>query len=335
MCGNTNETAAVHPLLSVQNLKTFFYTQGKEIRAVDGVNFSVLPGQILCIVGESGCGKSITALSIMGLVPKPQGRIIEGEIYFEGRNLLSLGDYDIADLRGNRLSMIFQEPMTSLNPVLRIGDQITEVLLRHRKISTEKANELAAKSLYAVGIPKPEAALRNYPHELSGGMRQRVMIAMATICEPALLIADEPTTALDVTIQAQVLILLRRLRDSSGMAIIFITHDFGVVAEIADQVAVMYAGRVLEYTDADTIFNSPLHPYTRALLDSIPRVDEVRETLYSIPGSMPDASNPVLGCRFFDRCEFSHSGCLLAEPKLSDVSKNSTVHLVRCSLIKV
>jgi peptide/nickel transport system ATP-binding protein len=318
------------PLLSVRNLKTYFTRKGKEVRAVDGVDLDIFPGQIVCIVGESGSGKSITSLSIMQLIPKPAGEIVDGEVLFEGTDLVKFSDRQMADIRGNEISMIFQEPMTSLNPVLTIGDQISEVLLRHRSISKRKALEDAIEMLQFVGVPRASEIVKEYPHQLSGGLRQRVMIAMAMICEPKLLIADEPTTALDVTIQAQVLELMKQMRDQFHSSIVMITHDLGVVAEVADHVVVMYSGQVVESADADSIYEDTLHPYTQALIASIPSLEEVKGNLSSIPGSVPDASDFPVGCRFAERCEKAQSSCFEKMPELREVKPG---HFVRCDLL--
>lgn len=318
------------PLLSIKNLKTYFVHDDVEVHAVDGIDLDVYPGQIVCVVGESGCGKSMTSLSIMGLVPKPRGRIVNGEVLLEGRDLVKLTDKQMADVRGNDISMIFQEPMTSLNPVLTIGDQITEVLKRHRKISSREAMEIAVATLTFVGVPRAREIVGEYPHQLSGGMRQRVMIAIAMVNRPKLLIADEPTTALDVTIQAQVLELMKRMRDEFNTSIIMITHDLGVVAEIADHVVVMYAGQIVENASADAVFNDPVHPYTRALLASIPSLDENKDLLYSIPGTVPDAAQYPKGCRFAGRCEKAQPSCSERMPELREMKPG---HYVRCDLV--
>ena len=318
------------PLLSIRNLKTYFIGRGKEVRAVDGVDLDVYPGQIVCIVGESGCGKSMTPLSIMRLVPGPWGKIVDGQIVFDGKDLLKLTEEQMTDIRGNEIAMIFQEPMTALNPVLTVGDQITEVLLRHRDMTKRQAVEQAVEILQFVGVPRAREIMREYPHQLSGGMRQRVMIAMAMVCRPKLLIADEPTTALDMTIQAQVLELMRQLRDNFHTSIIMITHDLGVVAEMADQVVVMYAGQIVESARADDMFDNPIHPYTQALFASIPSLDETKEVLYSIPGMVPDAANYPTGCRFADRCEKVQSSCMESEQSLREVKRG---HWVRCGLV--
>jgi oligopeptide/dipeptide ABC transporter ATP-binding protein len=317
-------------LLSIRSLKTSFYRNGKEVRAVDGIDLDIAPGRIVCVVGESGSGKSVTSLSIMGLIPKHQGRIVDGEIWFEGIDLLKLSERQLADIRGNKISMIFQEPMTSLNPVLSIGDQMTEVLLRHRKISRAEARKKAIEMLRYVGIARADEIIDDYPHRLSGGMRQRVMIGMAMLCEPKLLIADEPTTALDVTIQAQVLELMKEMKTRFNMSVLLITHDLGVVAEMADDVVVMYAGQIVEKGDADTVFEHPRHPYTQALMKAIPSLDEVKKTLYSIPGIIPDAANFPQGCRFADRCEFAAAACKELMPDLREIRPG---HFARCDRI--
>jgi oligopeptide/dipeptide ABC transporter ATP-binding protein len=286
---------------------------------VDGVSFALEAGRTLGIVGESGCGKSVTALSIMGLVPQPPGRIAGGEILFEGRDLLKLTAAQLRELRGDRISMIFQEPMSSLNPAFTIGDQIAEVLLRHRKYSRKKAKDVAIELLRKVRIPSPERRYDDYPHRLSGGMRQRAMIAMALACSPKLLIADEPTTALDVTIQAQILDLMRLLREETGTAIILITHDLGVVAELADDVAVMYAGRIVEHASVERLFAEPQHPYTIGLLGSIPRLHLEQERLAAIEGQVPGPFAAGTGCRFEPRCPFAVEKCRVEAPLLSDL----------------
>ncbi|WP_274652066.1 ABC transporter ATP-binding protein [Paenibacillus humicola] len=318
------------PLLSVRGLKTYFVGGGAEVRAVDGVDLDVYPGQIVCVVGESGSGKSMTSLSIMGLLPKPQGRIVAGEIRFDGRDLVPLNEREMSEIRGNDISMIFQEPMTSLNPVLTIGDQITEALLRHRRIGRKEAGAKAVEMLKFVGVPRAEAIVKEYPHRLSGGMRQRVMIAMAMVCRPKLLIADEPTTALDVTIQAQVLELMRSMREQFHTAIVLITHDLGVVAEIADHIVVMYAGQIVENAPADELFANPGHPYTKALLDSIPAMDEEKDELYSIPGTVPDAAHFPNGCRFADRCQLARDSCRQSEKELRPIKSG---HWIRCDVV--
>ena len=304
------------PLLQVENLRTSFVSDGREVTAVDGVSFAVPRGKTLCIVGESGSGKSVTALSIMGLILKP-GRVEADAINFEGADLLTLGAAAMQDIRGDRIAMIFQEPMTSLNPAFTIGDQIIEALVRHRQLSAAAARARATELLKRVRIPLPEQRVDQYPHQLSGGMRQRAMIAMAMACDPALLIADEPTTALDVTIQAQILDLMRTLRAETGTSIILITHDLGVVAEIADHVVVMYAGKIVESADVHTLFNDPQHPYTLGLLSSIPRLGEERERLLAIDGTVPSPTRMPHGCRFHPRCALADARCVAQEPPLT------------------
>ena len=290
-----------HPLLEIKDLHTSFYTRDGLVRAVDGIDFHVDRGEIMGLVGESGCGKSVTSLSIMRLVAKP-GRIVKGEILFDGQDLLRLKDEEMRKIRGDRISMIFQQPTSSLNPVWDVGRQIEEVLRIHRGMKGKVARSRALELLKMVGIPDPERRLKNFPHEMSGGMAQRVMIAMALACEPELLIADEPTTALDVTIQAQILDLMRNLRDETGTAIVLITHDLGVVAEMCDRVAVMYAGEIVEQSDTVSLFRRPLHPYTRGLIGSIPVVGAVQEELAVIPGNVPNLIDLPKGCRFAPRC---------------------------------
>jgi len=315
------------PLLGVRRLTTAFHTDRGLLKAVDDVSFEVPEGTTLAIVGESGCGKSVTALSIMRLVPSPPGEITEGEIHFKGENLRALGEKAMRGVRGDKISMIFQEPMTSLNPVYTVGSQIVEAIRIHRGGSRRAARERAVEMLRLVGIPSPEERVDAYPHQMSGGMRQRVMIAMALSCDPDLLIADEPTTALDVTIQAQILDLLRRLQSELGMSIIFITHDLGVVAEFASQVVVMYAGRVVETGPVDKLFSEPLHPYTRGLLASVPPVDVSQgdnrpRRLPTIEGLVPDLAELPPGCRFADRCALhaekppGYERCTKTEPEL-------------------
>jgi oligopeptide/dipeptide ABC transporter ATP-binding protein len=293
--------AGDQPLLQVKGLRTSFRTRDGVVRAVDGIDFQVGRGEIMGLVGESGCGKSVTSLSIMGLVAKP-GAVDGGEVIFDGRDLLKLSGDEIRKLRGDRLSMIFQQPQSSLNPVRDVGRQIGEVLELHRGMKQGPARQRALELLRMVGIPDPDRRLKSFPHEMSGGMAQRVMIAMALACEPELLIADEPTTALDVTIQAQILDLMRNLREQTGTAIILITHDLGVVAEMADRVAVMYAGEIVEQADVATLFRSPRHPYTRGLIASIPVVGKVRDDLSVIPGNVPNLIDLPKGCRFAPRC---------------------------------
>ena len=315
---NTN-IALGQPLLTVSNLVTSFHVGGKWVNAVDNCSFQVRKGRTLGIVGESGCGKSVTSLSIMRLIPSPPGRISSGEIEFEGQNLLHLKESEIRKIRGNRISMIFQEPMTSLNPVFTVGNQISEVYRLHKGASKREARELSIEMLTAVKIPSPEKRIDEYPHQLSGGMRQRVMIAMALACKPSLLIADEPTTALDVTIQAQILDLMNDLQNQQKMSTILITHDLGVVAETCEDVVVMYAGRVVERASVQELFTNPRHPYTQGLMESIPKLGVKQERLKTIPGLVPSLGNFPKGCRFQDRCRLASSECRDAEPELRKV----------------
>jgi oligopeptide/dipeptide ABC transporter ATP-binding protein len=320
------------PLLEVRNLKTYFYTEDGVVRAVDGVNFEVYPGEILGIVGESGCGKSVTSLSIMRLIAPP-GKVTEGEILMDGKNLLDLSEDEMTKIRGNKISMIFQQPQTALNPVFQVDDQIAEVLNIHKDFGRDAGKQRAVELLKMVGIPDAERRAEAYPHELSGGMAQRVMIAMALACVPELLIADEPTTALDVTIQAQILDLIREMREKMGTSVILITHDLGVVAEMAERVAVMYAGEVVEQSEVNGLFEKPLHPYTQGLIGSIPILGELKERLDVIPGSVPNLVNLPPGCRFAPRCaareKFGLKICTEKKPELTEVLNG---HLVRCWL---
>src|SRR5262245_38005076 len=320
------------PLLEVNGLRTSFYTRDGVVRAVDGINFHVDSGEIMGLVGESGCGKSVTSLSILRLVAKP-GRIEAGEVLFDGTNLLDLSDGEMRKIRGDRISMIFQQPTSSLNPVWDVGAQIEEVLRIHRGLNDKDARARAADLLKMVGIPDPERRLKAYPHEMSGGMAQRVMIAMALACEPELLIADEPTTALDVTIQAQILDLMRHLRDELGTAIVLITHDLGVVAEMCDRVAVMYAGEIVEETDVTTLFRDPKHPYTRGLIGSIPVVGGAVEELATIPGSVPNLIDLPSACRFAPRCLARvEANLAICEEQHPELRATGTGHDVRCWL---
>lgn len=319
-------------LLAVETLRVSFpVSTGGEVLAVDGVSFSVQKGETLGIVGESGCGKSVTSLGIMGLLPKGASTIT-GRVTFEGQDLLTAPDRTLRNLRGNRLAMIFQEPMTSLNPSHTIGAQIAEAVIRHRGASVEEAAARAIEMLRRVGIPEPEARANEYPHKLSGGMRQRAMIAMALACDPALIIADEPTTALDVTIQAQILDLLRDLRTETGAAVILITHDLGVVAEVCDHVLVMYAGQVVEKARVEDLFRFPQHPYTIGLMGSIPRLNSRREVLATISGSVPNMASPPTGCRFAARCPFAERACLAAMPPLVEVAPGRFSRCIRAPL---
>jgi oligopeptide/dipeptide ABC transporter ATP-binding protein len=319
-------------LLEVHNLKTYFYTEDGVVKAVDGVDLSVGRGEVLGLVGESGCGKSVTSLSIMRLIGIP-GKVVEGEIIFEGRNLLELSESEMVHMRGNRMSMIFQQPQSSLNPVFKIGDQVAEVLQIHQNMGKEESWNKAVELLHLVGIPDPESKAHSFPHEVSGGQAQRVMIAMALALNPQLLIADEPTTALDVTIQAQILDLMRDLRTRMDTAVILITHDLGVISEMADRVAVMYAGRIVEQTDIRTLFKRPVHPYTQGLMASIPVLGTVKDVLDVIPGSVPNLVNLPPGCQFAPRCrariEHQLSICTQVEPQLIPYEPD---HLCRCWL---
>jgi peptide/nickel transport system ATP-binding protein len=320
------------PLLAVGGLSTEFKTDQGRFRAVDEVSFSLQKGKTLGVVGESGCGKSVTALSIMGLVPSPPGDIVGGSIRFEGEELVGLSTERYQSLRGNRMGMIFQEPMTSLNPAFTIGDQISEAILRHEPVSQAESKTRTIDLLRRVRIPSPEKRFDDYPHKLSGGMRQRAMIAMALSCSPDLLIADEPTTALDVTIQAQILDLLAELRAESGMAIMLITHDLGVIAEMADEVLVMYAGRVIERAPAEALFANPEHPYTIGLMGSIPRLDREQERLAAIEGQVPNLTALPQGCRFRARCPFAIAACAEADPPLIEVAPDHYAACIRAPL---
>lgn len=315
-------------VLKILDLRTCFYKEDKLVYAVDGVNLDIMPNQTHCIVGESGSGKSVTALSIMGLVNKKVGRIDSGSIIFEGADVTKMSETELQKIRGKKIAMIFQEPMTSLNPVLKIGDQITEGYIYHNKANRSEAEAKAKEMLKFVGLSNLDKLMKSYPHHLSGGMRQRIMIALAMMCNPSILIADEPTTALDVTIQAQILQLMKEMQKKFGMAIIFITHDLGVVREIADSVSVFYAGQIVETAPADNLFSSPFHPYTQALLDSIPSIDDNNKPLYAIPGSVPDPSEYIEGCRFSNRCKYALHECSQIKPELIEIRK---AHYCRCS----
>ena len=320
------------PLLEVKDLKTHFFTRDGVVRAVDGISFRVHPGETLAVVGESGCGKSVTSLSIMRLITSPPGRIVEGRITFDGQDLLALSERKMRDIRGNDISMIFQEPMTSLNPVLTIGRQITETLVLHEGLTQTAADVRAVEMLRLVGIPEAARRLKQYPHELSGGMRQRVMIAMALACNPKLLIADEPTTALDVTVQAQILELMRELKAKTGTAIVLITHNLGLVAEMAQRVIVMYAGKKVEEASVDALFETPRHPYTQALLSSVPRLGSSLAAtgttrLAEIPGVVPSLKEAMPGCIFAARCSYATQRCREAYPPLAE---KASAHWVAC-----
>ena len=314
-------------LLQVKDLRTYFYTDDGVVKAVDGVNFEVEAGKTIGIVGESGCGKSITAMSILRLIPDPPGRIVSGEIMFDGRDLTKVSDDDIRHIRGNDISMIFQEPMTSLNPVFTAGYQIMEVLMLHQHLSESEAKKKAIEMIKLVGIPRPDKIVDEYPHQLSGGMRQRIMIAMALACQPKLLIADEPTTALDVTIQAQILELMNSLKSRLNTSIMLITHDLGVVAEMSDHVVVMYAGKIVEDAPVGELFGNPRHPYTIGLMNSIPSLIDEGERLESIDGSVPNPLYLPKGCYFHPRCRFATDECRKGQPELREITPG---HKVSC-----
>jgi oligopeptide/dipeptide ABC transporter ATP-binding protein len=316
-------------LLEIRNLKTYFEVRGSILKAVDDVSLSIEAGKTLGLVGESGCGKSVTAASIMGLVPIPPGKIAGGEILFESVNLLKLPESKMKKIRGNRISMIFQEPMTSLNPVFTVGDQVAEVIRLHQGLSRREIRNKVIEMFYLVGIPAAESRIKDYPHQMSGGMRQRVVIAMALACNPKLMIADEPTTALDVTIQAQILDLMNKLKEEAGASILFITHDLGVIAEMAQNVAVMYAGKVMEKADVDALFGEPKHPYTIGLMSSIPVLgrEEKRRRLSTIPGVVPSLFKLSEGCLFNERCTEAREECRRIEPPIINLGNG---HIVRC-----
>jgi peptide/nickel transport system ATP-binding protein len=313
-------------ILEVKDLRTYFYTRDGVVRSVDGVSFSISEGETLAIVGESGCGKSVTSLSLLRLIPSPPGKIVSGSVLYHGKDLLKLSEDEMRDIRGDKISMIFQEPMTSLNPVLTVGRQISEVLELHRHCTKEQAHERILELLKLANISEPERRINEYPHQLSGGMRQRIMIAMALACDPEILIADEPTTALDVTIQAQILNLIRELRDRTRAAIILITHDLGVVAEMAQRVVVMYAGRKVEEASVFDLFTKPMHPYTLGLLNSMPRLDDSSsKRLVEIPGMVPSMRTEIVGCAFAPRCSEASERCLIESPVLQDYGNGHTV----------
>jgi oligopeptide/dipeptide ABC transporter ATP-binding protein len=321
-------------ILTIENLQTHFATDDGTARAVDGLSLKIPKGTTLALVGESGCGKSVTAFSILRLIPEPAGKIVSGKILFEGKDLVKLSENQMQSIRGNRIAMIFQEPMTALNPVFTIGNQLTEAIKLHQSVTASLRNERAVQLMHDVGIPEPEARLQTYPHHLSGGMRQRVMIAMALACEPSLLIADEPTTALDVTIQFQILNLLNTLQKKTGMSILLITHDLGVVAQTAHVVAVMYAGKIVEYAHVDPLFAKPLHPYTKGLFQAIPRLgQEKSKRLVTIPGQVPNPLNFPPGCRFHPRCPVCNNDpkCKTEAPPLIEHDQN---HFAACWHIK-
>jgi peptide/nickel transport system ATP-binding protein len=317
-------------MLSVQDLKVYFLLDGTISRAVDGVSYEIGKGETVCLVGESGCGKTVSALTIMGIIPQPPGKIMGGTVSFNGQNLLDLDDAEMQKIRGNHIAMVFQEPMTSLNPVFTIGDQIKEAILVHEKVDQNELDRRCIQVLKDVGIPSPEERLKDYPHQLSGGMRQRVMIAMALACNPDLVIADEPTTALDVTIQAQILSLFEQLQQKQDMSLLYITHDLGVVANIADRIYVMYAGIIAEQGHTRQIFHEPRHPYTKGLLASLPSRTKRGSTLHSIPGTVPDPAYKPSGCPFHPRCSFALETCRTEFPRMCNYGGG---HLSRCPVL--
>jgi peptide/nickel transport system ATP-binding protein len=318
------------PLLRVENLKVYFQSAGERARAVDGISFEIRQKETVCIVGESGCGKTVSALSILGLIPSPPGEIVDGRILFSGQNLLKLDEKGMQKIRGNQISMVFQEPLTSLNPVFTIGDQLAEAVRTHKPMDTEALGRYCVQLLFDVGIPSPEQRLSDYPHQLSGGQRQRVMIAMALSCDPDLIIADEPTTALDVTVQAQILELLRYIQQQRSMSILYISHDLGVVSAIAHRIYVMYAGIIAEQGNADQIFRSSRHPYTQGLLASLPSLSKRGKRLYSIPGSVPNPAYKPRGCPFHPRCPHAILTCRNEYPEMCDYGDG---HLARCPVL--
>jgi peptide/nickel transport system ATP-binding protein len=321
------EIMTMTPLIEVNNLEVQFEVRGVTLRAVDDVSFSIAPGETLGLVGESGCGKSVTASAIMRLVPQPPGKIAGGQVQFDDVDLLKLSEKKMRAIRGNRISMIFQEPMTSLNPVYTVGDQVAEVIQLHQKLKRREAMEKVVEVFGHVGIPAPETRVHDHPHKMSGGMRQRVMIAMALACNPRLMIADEPTTALDVTIQAQILDLMNKLKSDTGAAILFITHDLGVIAEMAQRVAVMYAGKMMEYAKVTDLFDNPKHPYTIGLMTSVPAMSKGKERLTTIPGVVPSLFQIPDGCPYYDRCPDAKEFCKEKLPAMTEVRKG---HWVRC-----
>lgn len=312
-------------MLTIENLSTYFYSEEGTVKAVNGVSMRIKQGETVCIVGESGCGKSITAMSVMGLIEGPAGKIVQGKITLDGEDLLAMNKHQLRAIRGNEIAMIFQEPMSSLNPVLTIGEQLMEPLIIHQKLSKKEARKRAIELIDQVGISRPEQIMKSYPHELSGGMLQRIMIAIAVSCGPKLLIADEPTTALDVTIQAQILDLMRKFKAESNMSILLITHDLGVVAEMADYVVVMYSGKVVEEGEVVQLFENPQHPYTRGLLKSKPIINQRKDELYSIPGQVPNPLELQDSCYFHDRCEHCMDICRTQVPVLKDVGSKQKV----------
>ncbi len=317
-------------MLSVHDLKVYFQVNGTLSRAVDGVDYYIDKGETVCLVGESGCGKTVSALTILGILPQPPGKIMGGKVIFNGQDILGLSDEEMQKIRGNHISMVFQEPMTSLNPVFTVGDQIQEAIIVHKKLGKEEIQKRCIELLRDVGIPSPAERLKDYPHQLSGGQRQRVMIAMALACNPDLVIADEPTTALDVTIQAQILSLFKELQQKRGMSLLYITHDLGVVANIADRIYIMYAGIIIEQGDAKELFHNPCHPYTQGLLSSLPSRTKRGKALHSIPGTVPDPAYKPGGCPFHPRCSFAVETCRSEFPGMCDYEKG---HLSRCPVL--
>ena len=320
-----NKSDNAEPILKINDLSVYFDTDDGVVKSVDGVDLEMMQGTTLALVGESGCGKSVTCMSILGLNPSPPARIAGGEILYKGRNLLECSEKEMEGIRGNDISMIFQEPMTSLNPVFTVGDQIREAIMLHQRKTPADAMKLSVEILKKIGIPSPEIRINEYPHQMSGGMKQRIMIAMALSCNPEILIADEPTTALDVTIQAQILELMKSLQNDFGMSILLVTHDLGVVASIASHVAIMYASKIAEYGPVEDIYDNPRHPYTLGLFTSIPVAGEKKENLYVIPGNVPDPLAFPEGCKFWPRCLFAEEMCKLNEPLLESVSQGHTV----------
>ena len=318
---------SVDKLLEIKGLRTYFYTEDGIVRAIEGVDLHIERGETLGLVGESGCGKTVTALSVMRLVPDPPGRIIEGEIWFDGQNLLEFSEDEMRQIRGNDISMIFQDPQSALNPVYTVDNQLREVIQLHQGLEKEEARERAIKMLDLVGIPNAEGRINDYPHQFSGGMKQRVMIAMALACNPKMLIADEPTTNLDVTVQAQVLEMINDLKEEFGATVLLITHNLGVIAEMSNHVGVMYAGKLVEYAESDVIFHNPLHPYTIALHDAIPRVVEKKSVLGVIKGVVPNLIYSPSGCRFHPRCDYAKENCKTEIPPLRDIGSG---HFVAC-----
>jgi len=317
-------------MLSVQDLKVYFIGNERVARALDGVNYEVRKGETVCLVGESGCGKTVSALTILRIIPQPPGKIVGGKILFNGQNILDLSEEEMQKIRGNQIAMVFQEPMTSLNPVFTVDDQIQEAIIVHERVGEKDIRQRCIQLLRDVGIPSPEDRLKDYPHQLSGGQRQRVMIAMALACNPDLVIADEPTTALDVTIQAQILNLFQELQQKRQMSLLYITHDLGVVANIAVRIYVMYAGIIVEQGDTSHIFHSARHPYTRGLLASLPSRAKRGSTLHSIPGTVPDPAHKPRGCPFHPRCDFAIETCRIQFPEMCDYGEG---HLSRCPVL--